>query len=416
MDLLIFQNIIIAMVIGFSIGLQREMNILYANRRKDFGGARTFSMIGLIGYLSALLSVYIPFFTLMATLFFGTLLIVVHKVNSTPEENGITTELSAFVTFLIGVLLAFETTILCIFVTIAVLIVLNSKDKIQQFEKVIEKKDLSAAIIFLMMTFVILPILPDKPIDPWGYFNPYTIWMMVVLVAGISFFGYICVRILGVKHGIGLEGFFGGLVSSTAVTLSLGRQGKENPSLSKNIAIGISLACSLMLIRVFFELYVVNPELAKMILIPIVVATLIGYTFLGYLYFTTKNDPIAQKITFKNPFKLSEALMLGAFFGVVIALITFANDTFGNSGVYVISFISGVADVDAVVLSLASFAKSGISSTIVLNGTILAILSNSLVKFAIVAILGNRETAIYVGSYLFITIFSFITTYRGMVL
>lgn len=417
MDTVIFQNIIISMVLGFAIGLQREMNILYANRKEDFGGARTFSMIGVIGYLAALISLQTPLLLPVVTVVVGALLLGAYVINSTPGiENGVTTEFSAFATFLAGTMLAYEPEAVSVFVAIMVLFILNIKEKIRTYVKVIEKKDLNAAIIFLMMTFVVLPVLPNSPIDPWAYFNLYKIWLMVVLVAGISFFGYIAVRMVGATHGIGLAGFFGGLVSSTAVTLSLGRRGKDAPLLSKNLSIGIALACSIMLVRVFVEMYVINPPLAKQILLPVIVATVVGYAYIGYLFFTAKKETIIQELTFKNPFEMTEALMLGLLFGAVLALIKFANNTFGDSGVYIVSFIAGSADADAIALSLASFAKTGLSSITALNAVILAIIANSMAKFTIVAFLGNRMIASYVGIYFVVSIASFIATYVLVVL
>lgn len=416
MDTLVFQNIIIAMVFGFAIGLQREMKIFYENKKNDFGGARTFSMIGLMGYVSAWLNLHVPFFLLTASLILGALLITAYIINSSEAENGITTEISALITFFAAAMLVYERATLAVFVAIVVLFILNSKDKITEYAKVIEKRDLSAAIIFAMMTFVVLPILPDKPIDPWAYFNLHNIWLMVILVAGISFFGYIAVRMVGTTKGIGLTGLFGGLASSTAVTLSLGRQGKNSPALSKNLSIGISLACSIMLVRVFFEMYVINPELANHLLTPVIVATIAGYCFIAYLIFTAKKETIIHETTFKNPFKLSEALMLGIIFGIVIALIKFANHTFGDSGVYVVSFIAGSADVDAVVLSVTSFAETGMSSITVLNSVVLAIIANSITKFAIVAFLGNKTIALHVGMYFVISLAFFIGTYSMVVL
>lgn len=416
MDTLVFQNILIAMVFGFAIGLQREMKILYEHKKNDFGGARTFSMIGLLGYVSAWLNLHVPFFLLASTLVLGAFLITAYIVNSSEAENGITTEISALVTFFAASMLVYERATLAVFVAIVVLFILNIKDKITEYAKVIEKKDLSAAIIFAMMTFVVLPILPDKPIDPWQYFNLHNIWLMVILVAGISFFGYIAVRVVGATRGIGLTGLFGGLASSTAVTLSLGRQGKNSPALSKNLSIGISLACSIMLVRVFFEMYVINPDLANRILTPVIVATVAGYVFIGYLIFTAKKETTVNEPTFKNPFKLSEALMLGLIFGIVIALIKFANHTFGDSGVYIVSFIAGSADVDAVVLSVASFADTTLSTITVLNAVVLAIVSNSITKFAIVAFLGNRTIALHVGLFFLISLSAFVTTYSMVVL
>lgn len=412
MDTLVFQNIILSIVLGLLIGLQREMNILYANRQKDFGGARTFALIGLIGYLSALLNDHIPFFLIIATIVLGALLIGAYIVNSSPTENGMTTEFSALIVFLSGVMLAFERAMVSVFIIIVILFILNLKEKIEIYKKVIEKKDLSAAILFLVMSFVILPLFPNHPLDPWGYFNFYQIWMMVILVAGISFFGYIAVRIIGIAHGIGLAGFVGGLVSSTAVSLSFARRAKESPTLAKNLSIGICLACSIMLIRLFAEIYIINDFLANSMLMPVCIASLLGYAFLGYLYVTASKDNIVQETTFKNPFKLTEALVLGLFFGAVIALIKFADTYSGNAGVYVVSFFAGLADTDAIALSLASLAKNGLASNTAMNALMLAMVANSLVKFTITLLLGTRILAFYLGCYLCITMGTFIVVYQ----
>lgn len=414
MDTLVFQNIIIAIVLGLIIGLQREMNLLYANRQKDFGGARTFALIALIGYLSAWLNASVPYLLIASTSVLGALLMGAYILNRTPTENGMTTEFSALVVFFLGALLAYEKMALAVFVAMSVLFILNLKEKIQTYEKVIEKQDLSAMILFLMMSFVILPLFPDEPLDPWGYFNLYNIWLMVVLVAGISFLGYIAVRLVGAKHGIGLAGLLGGIVSSTAVTLSLARRSKENPSLSKNLAIGVGLACSIMLFRIYIELLIINAVLAHEILYPVLIASGVGYLYLGFLYVTTEKEKIIQETVFKNPFQLSEALILGVLFGAVIALVKFANTSFGELGVYIISFISGLTDTDAIALSLASLSNNGLDTTTALNAITLAIIANSLLKSIIIFLLGTRRIASYVGGYLVLTIGTFCGAYYAL--
>jgi uncharacterized membrane protein (DUF4010 family) len=411
METSVFQNALVAIVLGLIIGLQREMNLFYEHRHTDFAGARTFSLIGLSGYLSALLNQSVPFFLPIMVLVLGALLLGAYILNRTPVETGMTTEFSALVVFLACASLLYTNAMFSVFVIIAMLFILNLKEKIQTYEKVIEKKDLSAAILFLMMSCVVLPLAPDKPIDPWGYINLYHIWMMTVLVAGISFLGYIAVRLVGAKHGIGLAGFLGGIVSSTAVTLSLARRSKEEQSLSKNLALGISLACSIMLFRLLIEIYVINPPLAKNIFIPVCVASVIGYAYVAYLYFSASKETIVQETSFQNPFKLSEALLLGIFFGSVMALITFTDKSFGHSGVYVVSFISGLGDTDAIALSLASLATNGLSLQTASHALLLAVLANSIVKSALVLLIGTKKTFLYVAGYLSMTISSFIATY-----
>ncbi|MDQ1298427.1 MAG: hypothetical protein QG558_966 [Campylobacterota bacterium] len=411
MEPLFIQNSVLSLVLGFLIGLQREMHTIYSHKTKDFGGARTFSMIALFGYLSLWFTAFSPYFFLIASAIMGLLLIATYVINSiSTSEKGSTTEVAALVTFIIGAMVNVMQPIFPVFMGIIVLFVLNLKDKIQEYEQTIAKQDLSAAILFLVMTFVILPILPDKAIDPMGLINLHRIWVMVVLVAGISFFGYIAIRLLGSKHGIGVAGLFGGLVSSTAVAMSMARRVHENGLLTKNLAIGISLASSMMLIRAGLEIWVINPALTRPFILPIVVGSLAGYGYIGLLYVTSKRENIPQNIEFKNPFSLKEALIMGLVFGVTLALISLANRYIGEAGVYAIATVSGIADVDAIILSLSSLAKNGLPSVTAHYAILIAILSNTVAKMALVFFLGTLQLFRFVFIYYLISVGAFTAT------
>lgn len=416
MDPLFVQNSILSLVLGFLIGLQREMHTIYSHKTKDFGGARTFAMIAFFGYLSSWFSVFIPYFFLISAALSGTLLIAAYIVNSlSTSEKGATTEFAALVTFIIGAMLHFALPLFAVFITMIVLFVLNLKDKVQEYEQTITKKDLGAAILFMVMTFVILPILPDKPIDAMGVVNLYRIWFMVVLVAGISFFGYIAIRILGSTHGIGVAGLFGGLVSSTAVAMSMARRVHENGVLAKNLALGIALASSMMLIRAGVEMWVINPALTRTFIIPIVSGSVAGFSYIAVLYFTSKRENIPQNIEFKNPFDLKEALVMGLVFGATLALITLSNRYIGDMGVYAVSLVSGIADVDAIILSLSSLAKNGLNPITAHYAVLIAIISNTLAKAALVLFFGKIGLFRLVLTYYLISIGVFTATALIMV-
>jgi len=411
MDPIFIQNSILSLVLGFLIGLQREMHIIYSNKTRDFGGARTFSMISLFGYLSAWFSTFFPYFFLIAAGVMGIFLIAAYIVNSVSiTEKGTTTEFAALVTFVIGGILTTTPPIFAVFITIIVLFILNIKESVQEYEQTITKKDLSAAILFMIMTFVILPILPDRAIDPMGLVNLYRIWFMVVLVAGISFFGYIAIRILGSTHGIVVAGLFGGLVSSTAVAMSMARRVHENGFLAKNLALGIALASSMMLIRAGIEMWVINPEITRLFFIPIAVGSLFGYGYIAILYFTSKRENIPQNIEFKNPFDIKEALVMGVVFGATLALIELSNRYVGDMGVYAVALLSGVADVDAIILSLSSLAKNGLNPTTAQYAIIIAIISNTLAKSALVLFFGKIALFRFVVTYYLISVGAFAIT------
>lgn len=411
MDPIFIQNSVLSLVLGFLIGLQREMHTIYSHKIQDFGGARTFSMIALFGFLSSWLTSFFPYFFLVASGVMGLLLIAAYIVNSIPvSEKGSTTEFAALVTFLIGAMLNFSLPLFPVFITIIVLFVLNLKDKIKEYQQTIAKQDLAAAILFLVMTFVILPILPDRAIDPMGLVNLHRIWIMVVLVAGISFFGYISIRLLGSTQGIGVAGLFGGLVSSTAVAMNMARRVHENLSLTKNLAIGIALASSMMLIRAGVEIWIINPSLLHPFILPIVIGSLCGYGYIGMLYLTSKRENIPQHIEFKNPFDLKEALIMGVLFGATLALIALANRYIGEMGVYTVASLAGVADVDAIILSLSSLAKNGLPQTTAHHAILIAILANTLAKTALVFFLGRIELFRFVFIYYLISVGAFTAT------
>lgn len=238
---------------------------------------------------------------------------------------------------------------------------------------------------------------------------------MVVLVAGISFFGYIAIRILGSAHGIGAAGLFGGLVSSTAVAMSMARRVHENGFLAKNLALGIALASSMMLIRAGIEMWVINPALTRTFMIPIAAGTLSGYGYIAMLYFTSKRESISQNIEFKNPFDLKEALVMGLVFGITLALISLSNRYIGDMGVYVVALVSGIADVDAIILSLSSLAKSGLDPTTAHYAILIAILSNTVAKATLVLFFGKIVLFRLVGTYYLISIGTFSLTALIMV-
>lgn len=396
------QNSFIAIVLGFIIGMQREMRN-YGGVTKEFGGGRTFAIISFIGYLSAFLSGFSSFFLLASFLAVTFMLVaasVVSGINS--KQRGATTEFSALAAFLLGALLNYMEPKFVIFCAVSLLLLLNLKDKIQELEKYIGKEDLDAAVLFLAMTFVILPVLPDKPIDDFGLFNPYKVWLMVVLIAGLSFAGYIAVRVFGSGKGIAITGLLGGIVSSTAVTLSLSKKAAANSSVSQKAAVGVMLASTVMLARALLLMFLLNRTLMIGLAPTFISAFLLSLPIICFYYFKSKKDDFeSENIEYKNPFELKEALVLGLFFGVVIALVKLSKEFVGDSGVYAVSFVSGISDVDAVILSISNLAGVALNFEVAGYGVIIAVVTNNIAKLMICLFMGTKELAKTVGVYYF---------------
>lgn len=412
MEPLFIQNTILSIVLGFLIGLQREMHIIYSQKDRDFGGTRTFAIISLLGFLSGWINKIFPYTLIVFTIMFSLMLIVAYVVNSiNASHKGTTTEFAAMVVFIIGAILNFYTPIAAVFLTIIIMFLLNLKEQIQDYEKSLTKQDFGAAIFFLLMTFVILPILPNRPIDPYGLINLYKIWVMVVVVAGISFFGYVAIKLLKAKNGIIAAGIFGGLISSTAVAMSMARKIHENGFLAKNLAIAIMLASSVMIIRIGLILFTFNSNLAKIIIAPLLIGLIAG---LGYILFVyskiDKDQNISSEIEFKNPYDFKEALFMGVVFGFVLALVELTDRYSGSYGVYAISFLSGISDVDAITLSLSSLSNNGLNLEVAYVAVIIALFSNTIAKLGLVFFLGNKTIFKEVFIYYFISIGSLVVS------
>jgi len=381
--------LITAAILGFLIGLQRSI----ANQLKNepvILGDRTFALISILGFLSYKID---PNSTslLLATalLLLATYIAKVLKIG----KLGVTTQFSALITFLLGVLCAMDKTHLATFTAVLVILFLEIKPKLKKLEQSISSTDINAVVLLLVMSFVILPLLPDRFIDPLQLFNPYKTWLMAILIASISFVGYIAIKLFGHRYGLFLTGAAGGLISSTAVTISLATLYKKERSILHSALAGIAIAWTFMFLRVLIEAALIDLDLAKRLMIPYIVAASIGAVF-SYLFFK-KADPkmaIENETLSKNPLQLSEAIKFALLFGVIYGSIKLVEAKFGQTGVYVISFLSGLTDVDAITLSLSQMSKTKeIMLTTALYGIVIASLTNTFVKLLIAFYLGSVQ-------------------------
>lgn len=391
-------HIILALVIGFIIGLQRELNNIYKNK-KDLAGARTFALVALMGYLSVYLSIDI---------FIGIIVLVGigYYVNAKKgDHKGITTEVSLILTYLLGVVIA-KDEVLAIFIAILIVFILNIKDKLIQIEEKIDKEEVNATVIFLLITLTILPVLPNETIDKWNLINPYKIWLFVVLVSSISFIGYILSRIYSDK-GIYITGFLGGLASSTATTMIFSKRSKDNESLSKETAIGIGLANSMMFFRVFILVLIFNPHLAKFIATPFVLASISGFV---YLYILSNGaSGVKQKIEFTNPFDVFESIKFGLLFAIVFITIELGYEYFGKDGLYIVSLLAGVSDVDAITIAISEM--KNITVPMAGISIIIASLSNQISKLVYSFFIGSIENFKYFAIFNAVTIAALLVGY-----
>jgi uncharacterized membrane protein (DUF4010 family) len=392
MDYGLLKSFAVALLLGFAIGMQRAMSKKEDQKRAAVGG-RTFALVAMAGFLAGWLQSYLPGFAMMAAAGVFTLVALSYVAKIwLRKKEGMTTQMSALLTFMLGLMLWYRLDSYAIFIGVLVILLLEIKPRLQRLESRISPTDINAVTLLLVMSFVILPVLPDKMVGPYHLFNPYKTWLMAVIIAAISFIGYVAVKLLGTRHGIFLTGAAGGLVSSTGVSVSLSKMYRGQEALFYSYAGGIAVACTIMFFRVWVEAFVVDPSLSVRLMAPYYAATLAGLVYVLRLYKkapTTRiefDNPAASK----NPLQLSEAVKFGLIFGVVYGAIAFVQGRYGDVGVYVVSFLSGITDVDAITLSLSQMAaEHKIDAFGSLVGIVIASVTNSLVKLGIVYWMGG---------------------------
>jgi len=385
-----------ALLIGALIGLEREF-YQQKERSPDFAGIRTFSLIALLGSVSGFLAQ--DFGMILAALALGGLVLMTTVSYSralvrSRTETGITTEIAAILTFLFGVLVMGDQAVVAIALAVVTSLLLALKGELHGFIRNMSSEDMRVTLQFALVAAVILPLLPDRTLDPLGLLNPFQIWLMVVFVSGIGFSGYVLMKILGPSQGINLTAVLGGLASSTATTISFSSASQEYPRMAKQYARAVVLASTVMLPRVAFLVLVVHPPLLLEVIIPLMAMLVAGFSFIFVAQrgLAKGEAPVHQPSEIKNPLKLSTAIKFGLLFAFVLVVLEYSQSLLGSTGVYLASFLSGLTDVDAVTLSVTRLADGGqLTSDVAAAAVVIAALMNTVSKGAICFFSGTPD-------------------------
>jgi uncharacterized membrane protein (DUF4010 family) len=390
---------LISVGIGFLIGLERQFTKEVNEKEEQFAGIRTYTMVSIFGYLAAFLSAQFGawLFGIILSGFFVFVIVSYFQIARTPGNRGGTSEIATIITFLLGALVFLKFILFALIIMVFLLILLVFKPTLHGFVKKLNREEVHAIILFVIMSALVIPFLPDDNFGPYDLWNLKEIWKMVILVSGTSLVGYMIAKILGNK-GTLWAGLIGGLVSSTSVSLTFSRRSKLSKSDAASFfyAMGIISACTIMFPRILFEVYVVNRALAQQLWIPVILVTIAGFGAAFLIYKIKKGKADSESLPLKNPLDLSTAIKFALFFAGIQWLVKFCSERFGDNGTYFAGAISGITDVDAITLSMAKMASGGEHSVLAINTILLAALSNTLVKFIIVMTLGSvqlRKTA-----------------------
>lgn len=392
----LFYRFGVALLIGFLIGLQREHDYDVSDKPEErtFAGVRTFSLFALTGCSAAYLSDLFDLSWIYAAVFLSVtiMIAVAYFLVGRKGSVGMTTEAAALLTMLIGALAYWEQIALAVALGVITTALLSFKLELHGLAERLTRQDVLATLKFAIITAIILPVLPNEPVwdqPPFDVLIPYKIWLMVVLISGINFTGYILIKFAGSRRGIGLTGLLGGLASSTAVTLSFAQRSRNNLSLGKPFALAIMLAWTVMFGRVLIEVAVVHASLLETLWLPITVAGLLGLGYGLYLYFSPHTED-EEDVDVTNPFELAPAITFGLLYGFILLATNAAEQFLGSTGLYLSSIVSGLADVDAITLTTAELSRVGtIGAESATRAIVLAVVSNTSVKGAIVLSTGS---------------------------
>lgn len=380
-----------AIGLGLLLGLERERK---SDRELLFGGVRTFALIALLGATGAFAQQRLGFSFLapLALAVLGILVVVSYFVTAQRGELGMTTEISALLAFVLGVLCGLGQIGVAAAIGIASLLLLTLKEFLHDLAQRVEAADVEATLKFAIISIIVLPLLPNETFGPppMDVINPHRIWLMIVLIAGVNFVGYVLVKVLGSEHGFGLTGILGGLVSSTAVTLSFSQRSRQEPAQAPAFALAIVLAWTIMFGRVVVVVGIVNTTLGLMLGAALglaMAAGLLAALVLWYRIQTPKRGTVASGA---NPFELGQAVKFGLLFCGVTLVARAAEVYLGATGLYLTGAVAGMTDVDAISLSMAGLSLGTTDGTVVAARTVvIAVVSNTIVKTVIAATAGT---------------------------
>jgi uncharacterized membrane protein (DUF4010 family) len=387
-----FLPVLLSLALGLLVGLERGWKEVIEADSYPFLGLRTFGLTGLLGGIIGIISSGNIIVCGIAFAAYAALMIAVFMGNcGRPHGVGLTTVVAAQITFSLGMLVTMGYMQIASSAAVITAIVLSMKPVINEWIRKLEAKELNAALKLLLISVVMLPVLPNEGFGPFQALNPYDIWLYVVLITGISFVGYFAMKIAGGGTGIMLTGLLGGLVSSTALTLSFSRLGKHS-QLKRVFTAGILVACGTMIPRMVIVLSVINPELLKLVLLPLIVTGIIIYGGTAFFWFTRLKDKEvkADVPNLANPFQIKPALKFAALISAIMFCSHFIKEALGDVGVIALAFVSGFADVDAVTISMAKLSGINISQTTAAAAIMTAAYTNTIVKGLMVFFISNR--------------------------
>jgi uncharacterized membrane protein (DUF4010 family) len=386
----ILLHLAVAALGGLAVGIEREWSAGREKVNTRFGGVRTFLLLGLIGGLSSVAGQAISPI-LGVVLVSGAIVVVAVAYFVTAWHGTIdaTTEVAAVVVLGAGALAGAGLIVPASAVSALTALVLVSKGRMHGAVAKLRSEELEAAARFAAMALVVLPLLPAGPFENWGGIEPRKLWGLVLLFAGLSFAGYLAMRVAGPERGYGLAGFFGGLVSSTAVTLNFARESRKSREAEIALALGVVAACTILPARVGVLSFVLHREVAMALFPALVAPLLFGAIFVGVALWKGRERAAAGAAKLpENPLRLASAIQMVILFQAVLWLLELAEERLGELGVVGSAAVVGLTDMDALTYSANQLARDGLAPDLAARTLLVGMIANTVFKATLAVALG----------------------------
>lgn len=387
----------VSLSIGLLVGLERGWSQRSEEDHQRAAGFRTFALSGLLGGVAGLVSLTTGGVVLgLVFVAFAAAFAAFHWLEANVDNDvSVTSVIAGLLTFLLGSLAVLGDIGVAVAGAVATTALLAFREQLHRWVAKLTWTEISSVLILLAMTFLLLPLLPNRTIDPWGAINPYEVWLLTILIAAVSFVGYVAMRIFGDRMGILLAAAVGGLASSTATTLALARMSKRSPESIRVLSAGILLAGVVMMARVAGVTLLLNAPLAGQIIIPIAVAsTILGLS--AFFLALGHRDSTTSLTAAQNPLAIGTALKLGAVIVAVMLAVGYLQSIMGSAGVLLVAGVSGIVDADAVTLSMARLGGSGLDLQTAGQAIMIGIAVNTLAKAGMALAIGGLRLGLTV--------------------
>ncbi len=397
----LFRRLAVSLAIGLLVGLERGWQTREEIDHQRAAGLRTFALTGLLGGICGLISlVSSPLVLAAGLLAFTGALVTFSFLEAAAEKNfSVTGIVAGILTFVLGAYATLGNETVAVAAAVAMTILLALREPLHSWVRNVTWPEMRSVLVLLAMSFLLLPILPNRPVDPWQVLNPSEIWLLAILIAAVSFVGYIAVRVLGERKGIAIAAIAGSLASSTATTLSFARLARERPQGTHLLASGILLAGITMMARIVVLAGVLKSELAAALIWPSAAAATVLGAGAAVLWLRQSQNGATEnpQLQIKNPFDLGTVLQLAALIAAILLLAKLVATHAGNAGLFLLAAISGIADVDALTLSMARLSGVQVSAADAATAILVAASVNTVSKATIAGFVGGTRLGSIVG-------------------